>query len=277
MFYQKCRRVSYLLVSLTLFSSCSSIHYFPNKNEPEIKDIVACNVYWEDHQYTSLDNPEAAKFVVTLNTDQRVDVSLIDSISVSGPSSYTKQFDIVPFTLQNVSGYVDEIDNNYLWFQTYDEKGFLKNGKYTITLKYKSGRTSKKSRILNYSDELLRIYKNTKLAFSPKGVLSKSSTEKLNLHWTVIPGTEAYYATRLMKYVPDDPTSVTVPIMFDNIFGQGKGNINNTGLNKQNVSVLLNLQPGFQYIWFTEILDSNNLNEINIAIFQPVQFFWFDS
>lgn len=271
------RRFLINLILIFILIGCTSVNLLTNNKEPDIKDIVACNVYWEDYKYTSLKAPEAAKFVVTFDTDQRVDVSLIDSIVANGPDGYYEEFSITPFTLQNVSGYVDEVDNNFIWFQTYDGKGFLKNGKYTITLKYKSGKTSKKSRILNYTDELLRKYQNAKLTFSPKGQLSQSSINKLHLRWTVIPETEAYYATRLMKLVPEDPSSVIVPIMFDNIFGQGEGNQENTGLNKEHASVSTMLDPKLQYVWFTEILDSNNLNEINIAIFQPAQFFWFDS
>ena len=65
-------------------------------------------------------------------------------------------------------------------------------------------------------------------------------------------------------------------IFVDNIFGYGEGNLENSGLNKEQVVISRPLDQNFQYAWFTEILDSNNLNDINIAIFQPTQFFWFE-
>ena len=262
-----------LLISLT---SCSS----PSKSlshEPAIKHIVACNVYWEDYRYTSLPTAEAGKFVVTFDTDQRVDVELIESITVNGPNGYFNQFEIQPFDIQNLSGYVDEVENNFIWFQTYDKNGFLINGEYTITLKYKSNKQSQKSRVLNYTPGLLESYKNIHSEFTPSGSLPKTINSEVELTWTVLPDKEAYYATRLMAYTPEEPSAMIIPKFFDNIFGYGDGNSENTGLNKESVTIPLALDVDSRYLWFTEILDSNKLDEINIAIFEPAQFFWFEN
>lgn len=241
--------------------------------EPDIGNIVACNVYWHDYQYTRLNAPEAAKFVITFATNQRVDVALIDSISVNGPEGYSHTFQIQPFSLHNLSGYVDEVANNVTWFQTYDAHGFLANGTYTIALKYKSGKTSIRSRTLNYSAELLTHNKQAQPTFVPYGQLARRQINSITLEWDLIPKIDAYYSARLMQHDPTDPASAIVPIMFDNIFAVDSA-INN-GLNRYQAVVPNHLDPHTMYVWFTEILDSNRLDQINIAIFQPAQFFWF--
>lgn len=242
--------------------------------EPDIKDIVVCNVYWEDYYYTSLPQPEAGKFVVTFDTIKPVDIRSIDSITVKGPNNYSRMFDLQAFNLSNISGYMKEADGT-IWFQTYDRNGFLENGYYTITLTYKSGRKSTKSRELLFTNKLLTNFKKLQQTFTPVGPIALDRNKNISMQWKTIPGIDAYYATRLMKLTPNEPTKVSPPIFFDNIFAYGEGNKKNTGLNKSSVSAPLELDTSQQYVWFNEILDSNRFADINLAIFQRAQFFWF--
>lgn len=241
--------ILYIFSFLISLTSCSSP---PNSftTEPVIRHIVACNVYWEDYHYTSLPTAEAGKFVVTFDTNQRVDIELIESITVTGPNGYFNQFEIQPFDIRNLSGYVDEVENNFIWFQTYDKNGFLTNGEYTITLKYKSKKQSQKSRILNYTSDLLENYKNTRSEFTPSGSLPKTINTKVKLTWTVLPDIEAYYATRLMVYAPEEPSKMIIPKFFDNIFGYGDGNPQNMGLNKESIIIPFDLDVNSSYFWF---------------------------
>jgi hypothetical protein len=255
------------ILALSLSQPCSG------GSEPGIKDIVVCNIYWEDYKYVDLPGPRLSKFVVTFNSFRPVDTEAIESLSVKGPENYTYKIDIVPYNRKNLNGFIETPGTT--WFMAFDRRGFLKNGPYTITLKYRGGKVSRKSRVLNYTDTILNVYLKTKLSFSPTGRLPDSDRlDGITLRWTVLPKVKAYYETRLGKYPLTESSGTSSGWVFqDSIFGYGTGNPTNTGLNKGNVRVGKTLQPDTGYLWFTEILDSNNFNQINIAIFESYQYF----
>ena len=240
--------------------------------EPDIKDIVVCNVYWEDYRAVNLPNPLVSKFVVTF--DSAADPGLIESITIKGPSGYTYDMNIAPYNHRTLNGYIGS--GRSIWFMGFDRNGFLKNGRYDITLKYKSGRVSQKGRVLDYSDDLLNAYLKIKPEFSPTGNLSDDANlRNITLKWTVVPGIEANYMTRIGTNRNDQKYwgKIFGWVFQDSIFGYGTGNPNNTGLNKSELKVGTRLRPGKWYLWFTEILDSNDFNQINIAIFLKYQYF----
>ena len=242
-------------------------------SQPGIKDIVVCNVYWENYKYVHLPGPRLSKFVVTFQANHSPDPSAMESLSVEGPGNYAHTINITPYSQSNLNGYIETPGS--IWFMAFDRSGFLKNGTYTITLKYRDSKVSTKSRVLNYTGDILDAYLRTRKSFSPSNRLDSTiPLDRVILKWTVLEGLEAYYMTRLGEYPLRKSTRTSSNWLFqDTVFGYGTGNPHNTGLNKGQVLVNKTLQPNTGYLWFTEILDSNDFNRINIAIFQFYQYF----
>ncbi|MBW2322136.1 MAG: hypothetical protein JRF41_01210, partial [Deltaproteobacteria bacterium] len=256
--------VSFVLLSSVLLVQAAS-------GEPEIKDIVVCNVYWEDFKAMNLPYPRVSKFVVTFGS--AVSPDLMESISVKGPDGYTYDINLERYTTKNLNGYVGT--GNGIWFMGYDRRGFLKDGRYDITLKYKSGRITRKGRVMKYSSEILDAYLKIKPEFSPTGHLpAGADLSGITLKWTVAPGIKAHYMTRIgtNRGSGNNWTKNFGWIFQDTIFGYGTGNPYNRGINKGELKVDKTLKPGQWYLWFTEILDSDDFNKINIAIFCKYQY-----
>ncbi len=244
-------------------------------NEPEMGQIIVCNVYFEDfHRLKEQNQPKSGEFSVIFYPDLP-DRSKIKSIIVDGPNNY--QFKMNAYkevNMQDMNGYILRPDG-FFWFRAIDTKGFLKNGKYTITVTYKSGKKTSMSRILNDDGTLLKKFLNTKISFSPTGTLKEKNTplNKIKLKWTILSGMDAYYCTRLAKIGPKDyiiKNLSRTPIIFDNIFFS---NYPKSGLNKREIEAEVKLKPNQKYIWFTEIVDNNNLMDVNMCIIQKMQFF----
>jgi hypothetical protein len=70
------------------------VHAVPG--EPDINDIVVCNVYWEDFRAMNLPYPRVSKFVVTFGS--AADPDLMESIRVNGPYGYTYDISLEPYT-----------------------------------------------------------------------------------------------------------------------------------------------------------------------------------
>jgi len=260
----------FIILCLLLFSlikvQCAS-------GKPDIKDIVVCNVYWEDYKIMDLSSPRVSKFVVTFGS--RANPKLMKSIKVSGPDGYTFDISLKPYTNKTLNGYLET--KNIIWFMGYDRNGFLKDGRYDITLTYKSEHVTSKGRILKYSDEILDAYLKIKPEFSPTGKLPEGTDlSNITLKWTIIPGVNAHYMTRIGTNLGSQNNWIEDFgwIFEDTILGYGTGNPYNTGINKSEVKVNTTLNPGQWYLWFTEILDSNDLNKINIAIFSKCQYIY---
>jgi len=239
--------------------------------EPDIKDIVVCNVFWEDFKLMGLSTPRVSKFVVTFASS--ADPKKMDSIGVTGPENYTFNINLNRYTNHNLNGYLGS--KHRIWFMGFNRGGFLKDGRYTISLKYKSGDISRKSRVLKYSSEILDAYLKIKPQFSPTGFLAAGADlNDIILKWTVVPGIKAHYMTRIgaNRGSSNNWTGDFGWIYQDTIFGYGTGNPNNRGINKGKLHVGASLKPGKRYLWFTEILDSDDFNQINIAIFQRYQY-----
>jgi hypothetical protein len=261
--------IALILVSWLLMLPASQVDAVPG--ESDIKDIVVCNVYWEDFRIMNLPSPRISKFVVTFGS--AADPVLMESIRVNGPDGYAYDISLEPYTTRNLNGYLGT--RGRIWFMGYQRRGFLKDGRYDITLTYKSGRVTKKGRVLKYSSEILDAYLKIRPEFSPTGRLPEGADlSDITLRWTVVPGVKAHYMTRIGTNLGsrNNWTRDFGWVFQDTIFGHGTGNPFNRGINKGEVKVKTTLQPGKQYLWFTELLDSNDFNRINIAIFCKYQY-----
>jgi len=261
--------IALILVSWLLLSPVSQVR--AASGEPDIKDIVVCNVYWEDFRAMNLPYPRVSKFVVTFGS--AADPDLIESIRVNGPDGYTYDIILEPYTNKTLNGYLGT--RGWVWFMGYERRGFLKDGRYDITLTYKSGRVTSKGRVLKYSSKILDAYLKIRSEFSPTGRLpAGSDLSDMTLKWTVVPGVTAHYMTRIGTNLGsrNNWTRDFGWVFQDTIFGYGTGNRFNRGINKGEMKVKTTLKPGKQYLWFTELLDSNDFNKINIAIFCKYQY-----
>jgi len=241
--------------------------------EPDIKDIVVCNVYWENYKDMGLEFPRISKFVVTFAS--AADPNRMESIKVKGPNGYAYNIGLERYTTKNLNGYIGR--KGGLWFMGFDRRGFLKDGRYDITLKYKSGYQNTKGRVLRYTNDILDAYLKIKPKFSPIGYLpANTDLSDITLKWSVVPGIKTHYMTRIgtNRGSSNNWKSDFGWVYQDTIFGYGTGNSYNTGMNKGELRVKRSLKPGKQYLWFTEIIDSNNFNKINIAIFLKYQYFF---
>jgi hypothetical protein len=269
MFCKKPYFIALFLVSFVVLFPVSQVHSVPGK--PDIKDIVVCNVYWEDFRTMNLPSPRVSKFVVTFGS--AADPNLMESIRVNGPYGYTYDISLEPYTTKNLNGYLGKLGR--IWFMGYERRGFLRDGRYDITLTYKSGRITSKGRVLKYSSEILDAYLKIRPEFSPTGRLhADTDLSDITLRWTVVPGVKAHYMTRIGTNLGsrNNWTRDFGWIFQDTIFGYGTGNPYNRGINKGELKVKTALKPGRWYLWFTELLDSNDFNKINIAIFCKYQY-----
>jgi len=269
MYCKKTSLIGLLLGSFMVLSPVLQVHAV--LGEPDIKDIVVCNVYWEDFRLMNLPYPRVSKFVVTFGA--AADPDLMESIRVNGPYGYTYNISLEPYTNKTLNGYLGKPGG--IWFMGYERRGFLKDGRYDITLTYKSGHTTSKCRVLKYSSEILDAYLKIRPEFSPTGRLpAGTDLSDITLRWTVVPGVTAHYMTRIGTNLGsrNNWTRDFGWVFQDTIFGYGTGNRFNRGLNKGEVKVMTTLKSGKQYLWFTELLDSNDFNKINIAIFCKYQY-----
>lgn len=233
-----------------------------------VYDFVATNVYWDGIEATRklypgivLKQKENAKFAVIFN--RRVKPGEITSIRVSGPDGYALDFDVHrPFERKRLMGYVDD---SVTWYMIYDTQGFLKDGEYRISLTWKNGRVFQMSKWVKLNSALLKAYLETPLTFAPQGSIAQDSAGLL-LQWPMIAGMDAYYCARVQEVGKDFAKGNA---HFDNIFLRG----GRAGFNQKEARVTVPLEKGKPYVWFTEILDSNRLREVDMAIFLEFQFF----
>lgn len=237
---------------------------------PDIKDVIVCNVYWEEFKKVKLSSPRTSKFVVTFVSP--VEVDALESVTVSGPNGYTFDFELQPHCEANLNGYLEA--GGHVWFLGFERSGFLEDGSYTFTVRFRNGHVARKVRSLDYSSEILDAYLRAKPEFSPSGqVESGTDLSNVVLKWTVLPDVDAYYLTRIgIDDGRNDNTLTGVNWVYaDTILGFGTGNLFNTGLNKDQLPIDATLRPAQEYVWFTEILDANDFQKMNLAIFCTYQ------
>lgn len=234
--------------------------------------FVITNTYFDNYRQIKKETPDtvlkgskAAKFLV-LFSDDLLEAKDIKSITAYGPDNYRMDFLMQPYSRKNLNGYTD---GETLWFQAYDVEGFLKEGKYSIEVEYQNGKKISFEKIFKGKLSLLKKYLITKSQFSPTGNLKPDDLVKLKLKWNLIQGIDAFYCTRLKENLPNTTFTKNL-VSFDNIFAGIPGE---SGKNKTEFAIEADLKSETRYVWFTEVLDSNVLEKVNMAIFMPFQYF----
>ena len=245
------------------------------KSLPEISSIVVTQVY-TDFGF-GLDK-RTGKFVVVFDYNWgRIDHKSIAHIKVHGPRNY--HLDILPhkrFNSFSLNGYVDDQYYDRLWYMAFDFKGFLKDGEYVIEVTFANGTVKERSRVLQYDDRILKAYLDSRksIKMGPTGFFKVDRrSHNIPLSWTTLrelTGLDAFYCTRLSKEISWPNVDVHRLLFFDDIFAASETDPS-YGLNKSSATVEGKAVSFSAYTWFTEILDSNRFENINIAIFQPAK------
>jgi hypothetical protein len=248
-----------------------------NITEPDITDHVITNCYFDglddflkDYPNSRVKSKEVAKFMLIF-TKPLPYLEDIKEIVIKGPQNYKKYIDIkTEYTRENLNGYL--YLPYTLIFQYYDVDSFLKNGKYSITIVYKSGKSYSVSKDITYNSALVNNYKAMKLKFSPNGNLLYSNYKnKIKFKWSKIFYYEYFYCFRLAEYKnPMSWLSGENVVYFDNIFAKADDIY---GLNKKEILVNIDYKKNVKYTWFVEITDSNILSKVNMVIYKPFQYF----
>ena len=240
---------------------------------PEISSIVVTQVYQDTG--VGLDR-RLGKFVVVFDNDWgRVDPQSIAHIEVCGPRNY--HFDIRPhkrFDVRSLNGYVDDQYYGRVWYMAFDSRGFLEDGEYVIEVAFANGAIKQRSRVLQYDDRILKAYLDCRksIKMRPTGFWKVGrGPHNIPLSWTILrelTGLDAFYCARLSKGISWPSVNVHHLLFFDDIFAASEKDAS-YGFNKGSATVEGKAVSYSTYTWFTEILDSNRFENINIAIFQP--------
>lgn len=261
--------------SLAIAATAGASHGTCAVQSPQIWDTVATDVYWDFGDRPDL---ELGKFVVTFaQPPDSFCATSIESAFVTGPDGYRFELDPTePLDLENLNGYVDDHFIHAVWLMGFDRRGFLREGDYTITVRFKDGVVRRQVNRFSPRRDLLDAYlqRRDAISFSPSGALVRATSPD-PLRWTTMAelgGPSAYYSVRLSRPLDGflDPHNL---IFWDAIFYQSYLRPD-AGLDNGTQSLApLMIHPNKRYAWFVEILDSNRLQDLNMAIFQPAQFF----
>ncbi|THB64506.1 MAG: hypothetical protein D6B26_04850, partial [Spirochaetaceae bacterium] len=159
---------------------------------------------------------------------------------------------------------------NYIMYQAYDTRGFLENGEYRLEVVYKNGQVSSKSKVLASDLSIVEKYLSMNKEFQPVGETAIDFNEPTRLKWSMPQGGQYYAVTRLKHFIPNEPFYENILYWNNAFYMRG-----DAGLMMSELEIPRGIiKPDTKYVWFTEILDSNHLPEVNTAIFLPFQTFW---
>jgi hypothetical protein len=254
-------------------------------NPAQMYDIMACNVYW-DFENSPLQK-EQHKFLVSFYPVEGVVVpELVDKITAYGPGGYKIEFKNQLFKNTNLNGFIYDPPLNFYWYMINLPTGFMKEGEYTIEVKFKNGDVQKKSRVQNNapSEAMVSAYlKNREKiynSFSPskmKPMLAGAALKNVKCSWLTLKDVadfDAFYVTRLAEGASSREVDTQKLVWWDNIYVQRiYNNDPKSGLNRGEVTVTSELKPDQNYAYFVEITDGNIQSDANICIFQPHQIF----
>lgn len=245
-----------------------------------ITTFLAADVY-DDSQYVPDAQKSTAKFVVVFNDGPgQLQPSDISELVITGPNGFT--FNIVnqEFAYPGFNGWIRDPVAGDLWWEGFlapDANGntaFLADGKYQVRVDFADGAKDRAHRKLTTDPDLLSAYLALKsgVQFSPSGTAAPAAGVPFS--WTTLAslgGPKAYYNV----WASPDPNFAVGFVdaqtgLQSNIFAQAATKPK-AGLNMS--SFTMTGLPMGDSVWFTEILDSNVLDDINLAIFQPIQFF----
>lgn len=250
----------------------------------DIYDIMACNVYW-NFPGTGL-GKEQHKFLVAFHpTGGRPVPELIESIRAKGPDGYQVEIANQTFTAMNRNGHIFDRTTNSHWYMINLDKGFMKEGEYTIEVTGKDGKVRTMSRhqqdapgkavleaYRKVEESLHQSYRPQNGQQLPEG----SPLKGIEVCWQSLKelaGQDAYYIFRLSRGGSSKEFDTQNLAWWDNIFLQRFTDNPKAGLNRDRVVIDSELQPDTPYTHFTEITDSNAMSETNMCIFQPHQTF----
>ncbi len=252
--------------------------------EPKIKifDIMACNVY-VDFGFSPI--KETHKFLVTFFPIRKGFLpDLIEDIVVYGPNGYQVEFKNQKYSIANINGYIIDSKFNSCWYMVNLPHGFMEEGEYKIEVKPKNGDIISKSRYQKSApgNTLLKAYLENRekiLASYMPGTKNKmienTPLKNVNIKWTTlkeVANLDAYYIYRISLGKKQIEFNIQKLIWWDNVFVDRFSN-KDAGLNKGEIIIQKDLQPGQSYAYFVEMTDSNAMGETNICIFQPIQIF----
>jgi uncharacterized protein (DUF362 family) len=249
---------------------------------PPIDDIVVSQYYLDDDKSTDIPQKQAKLEVRFFGLAGEKSTNAIKNIIVEGPKGYEIQFKSQPYDFKNGNGYiVDNYNRQMVWYRAFDRNGFIEDGDYKVTVDYWNGESRSKTRTLRTNNKLLTSYLNVKdqIEFSCEELPKYVEDPRIFIRpkWTTlneIGGVDAYYALYVSKGRTDfidlhDLTHLDNIYIFSILMPS-------YGLNKN--SALVNtrwrpLKPESEYSWKTEICDSNIHSNINLTIYQPIQYF----
>lgn len=194
----------------------------------------------------------------------------VESVHVRGPSGYNLEIAVHEMFDHKTSMNGFKIDRwtGGLAFERYLQ-GFLENGEYTVEVRFRNGHVATRSRTLHYDDRLVTAYleNRTRIQLAPGATTGVEGDGRVSFSWTTLAslgGPDAFYCLRVCEgfswpFLDPDKTVYTGEAL--------EPGAQSSGLNLGVVRVPLN--PASSYTWFTEILDSNRLEEINVAILMP--------
>jgi hypothetical protein len=234
---------------------------------PSIAAVVATQVFADVFRESGV---RMGKFVVVFDAEAAVDLERIGSIDVTGPNGY--RFAVDPhqrFTAANANGWLPPSSGNGSpWYMAFDRRGFLTEGEYAITVRFADGESRTRSRTLHEATPMLDAYleRRARIARTPAGSVALTD-DAVELSWTTLRelgGPSAWYCTRVAQGHSWPLIDSAAIVHEDDVFAGGV----ERGLDCR--STRFRPPAGVNdFTWFTEILDSNRLEEINLAIFQP--------
>jgi len=273
-----------LLTSMSLMAArpAEAAEEFCLSQSPDIYDLQVANFY-NDGAPASFTNKNWARIVVVPGGPLPIIPgafcqSSVQSVSVTGPAGFNKPIGNVPFSTGNLSGYLKDPGTGAIAYTKIQGKGFLPNGQYTATVKYKNGVSKSKTRTLNFDandQKILDKYLAQRDAFAAgrkpaqaAKIPAGTSPTGVKLQWTKLNmasgpfdffPTTVFYSGRVSTGTGGDP---------------GKGFWSSScilgdllcSFNGSEFAIDKPLTPGASYSWSLDLSDSSAMATQDLVI-----------
>jgi hypothetical protein len=239
-----------------------------HRYDTSIFSFLAANVY---HDFPSLDVKEGSKFEIFMN--RSIDPTQIDSLRVFGPNGFVFDFINQPFA-DTGNGYLSNDREPVLWYQAL-RLGTLEGGRYVLEVTFKDGAKGVHSRELvsNFAQRDFYLSHKDQMTYRPND--GTSPANGTDLKWSTLHdlgGPDAYYIGWISSGTAEAIDGNTA--RGDNIFIAALSDPQaglNIGSSVQGTTA--DPLPAGPQTWQVEILDSNELDHINMIVFTPGQHF----